>query len=277
LSQDFGGKVMATRSAPEQPQRHRAEVKWPVTLLTPNGPIEAETEYISLSHVLVVSKTSLPSEGDIGLLIQAPNHEVVHMTSELVCTKVNGSDHTTTCFSAELQITYVSAADKEFLCRIIANNNQRRIARSVQRKKTSPKVDATASTSATPEPDTLDVQLPVSYKQSGKTVAARATRFSPKGCLVLTKKPHQVGTVFSLKITNPKSKRSIQVDSLVSLRKLSSANKRWGMLLQFINLTKRDREELCQVLADPGEPPKTSIKSKYLDTFKGFVLNILPK
>ena len=84
---------MATPSAPDQPQRQRAEVKWPVTLLTSSGPIEAETEYISLSHVLVVSTTLLPSAGDVGLLIQAPNHEVVHMTSELVCTKVNGSVH----------------------------------------------------------------------------------------------------------------------------------------------------------------------------------------
>jgi len=265
---------MATPSAPEEPQRQRAEVKWPVTLLTPHGPIEAETEYISLSRVLVVSKTSLPSEGDIGLLIQAPNHEVVHMTSELVCTKVNDSDHNMTFFGAELQITYISEADREFLCRIIANVRQGKIARSVQRKKTTPKVPTAASTN---EPDTLDVQLPVSYKKGGKTVAANATRFSPKGCLVLTKKPHRVGTVFSLKITNPKSKKSIQVDGLVSLSKLSSAKKRWGMLIHFLNLTKGHREELREVLAGPGQPPKTSIKSKYLDTFAGFVLNILPK
>ena len=52
---------MATSSAPEQLKRQRTEVKWPVTLLTANGPIEAETEYISLSRVLVVSKTVLPS------------------------------------------------------------------------------------------------------------------------------------------------------------------------------------------------------------------------
>ena len=182
-----------------------------------------------------------------------------------------------TCFRAELLITYVSEADREFLCRIIANNRQRKIARSIQRKKITPKVPAAASTNTSPGPDTLNVQLPVSYKQGGKTVAAQATRFSPKGCLVLTKKPHRVGTVFSLKITNPTSKKSIQVDSLVSLSKLSSASKRWGMLIQFLNLTKSDRDELRQVLADPGQPPKTSIKSKYLDTFRGFVLNILPK
>jgi hypothetical protein len=268
---------MATLSAPEEPQRQRAEVKWPVTLLTPHGPIEGETAYISLSRVLIVSKTSLPSEGDIGLLIQAPNNKALHMTSELVRTKVNDSDQNLTGYSAELRITYVSEADKEFLCRIIASNRQRITARSVQRKKTTSKAPAAASTKVSSEPETFAVQLPASYKKGGKTIAANATRFSPKGCLVLSKKPHRVGTVFSLKITNPISKKSIQVDGLVSLRKRSSANKRWGMLIQFLNLTKRDWDELRQVLADPGQPPKTSIKSKYLDTFRGFVLNILPK
>jgi hypothetical protein len=268
---------MDTPSTPEEAEGQRAEVRWPVTLLTPHGPIEGETEYISLSRVLVVNKILLPAQGDLGLLIQAPNQEVVHLSSELVCTKVSDSNDNVTFYSSELKISYISETEKEFLRRIISSNCQGKFGPSAQREKTTPKVPAAASTSASPAPDALEVQLPVSYKQSGKKVAARATRFSPKGCLVLTKKPHRVGTVFSLKITNPKSKRSIKVDSLVSLRKLSSANKRWGMLLQFINLTKGDREELHQVLVDPGEPPKTSIKSKYLETFRGFVLNILPK
>ena len=268
---------MATPSVSEKSQHQRAEVKWPVTLLTPHGPIEGETEYISFSRILVFTKTSLPSEGDIGLLIQAPNHGVVHMTSELVCKKAKDSDQSITCFSVELQITYVSEADKEFLSRIIGGNRQRTIARPVQRVKTTPQLPAKARTRPDSESDTLNIQLPASYQKGGKTVAAHATRFSPKGCLVLTKKPHRVGTVFSLRISNPKSKKSIQVDGLVSLRKLSSANKRWGMLIQYLNLTQKGREELRQLLADPGQIPKTSAKSKYLDTFRGFVLNILPK
>jgi hypothetical protein len=268
---------MDTPSTPENVEGQRAEVRWPVTLLTPHGPIEGETESISLSRVLVVSKSSLPEQGDLGLFIQAPNQEIVHMTSELVCTKVGDSDDNVNLFSAELQISYISESDRDFLCRMIADNCQSRLVPSAQREDTTPEVPAAAGTQPNDEPATLDVQLPVSYKKGGKTVAAKATRFSPKGCLVITMNPHPVGTVFSLKVTNPKSKKSIRVDGIVSLRKRSSTTKRWGMLIQFLNLTTGDSEELRQVLADPGQTPKTSIKSKYLDTFKEFILNKLPK
>ena len=60
-------------------------------------------------------------------------------------------------------------------------------------------------------------------------------------------------------------------------RKRSASKKRWGMLIQFINLTEGDRKKLRQVLANSSKAPEKSIKSKYLDTFMGFVLNKLPK
>ena len=44
-----------------------------------------------------------------------------------------------------------------------------------------------------------------------------------------------------------------------------------------MNLSEEDTEKLRQVLADPKQAAKKSVKSKYLDTFKGFVLNKLPK
>jgi len=277
MNQDFGVTNMDTPSTSEEVEGQRAEVRWPIALLTPQGPIEGETEYISLSRVLVVSKTVLPAQGDLGLLIQAPNQEVVHITSELVRTKVSDSNDNVTIYSSELKISYISETDKEFLCRIIASNCQGKFVPSAQREKTTPKVPVAAGTNPNHEPDTVDVQLPVSYKKDGKAVAAKATRFSPKGCLIITMKPHRVGTVFSLEITNPKSKKSIRVDGSVSLRKRSSSTSRWGMLVQFLNLTRGDREELRQVLADPGQTQKTTIKSKYLDTFKEFVLSKLPK
>ena len=268
---------MDTSSASQKYEDQRAEVKWPVTLLTPHGPIEGETEYISLSRVLVASDTSLPSEGDIGLLIKAPNHQALHLSSKVVSTTADNSDDNMNYFTVELQLTCISETDRDFLSRIIANNHKNKVIRPAQREKTTSAVPATANIDPNSKPDASDVQLPVSYKSGGKTVKASATRLSPKGCLVLTKKPHRVGTVFSLKITNIKSKKSIQLDGSVTGRKRSASKKRWGMLIQFINLTEGTRKKLRQVLADSAEASEKSIKSKYLDTFKGFVLNKLPK
>ncbi|UCF03185.1 MAG: PilZ domain-containing protein [Deltaproteobacteria bacterium] len=268
---------MDTSSASQEYEDQRAEVKWPVTLLAPHGPIEGETEYISLTRILVVSDTSLPSEGDIGLLIKAPNHQALHLSSKVVSTPVDNSDDSMNYYTVELQLTCISESDKDFLSRIIANNQKNKVIRPAQQEKTTPEVPATATTHPNSEPDASDVQLPVSYKRDGKTVKARATRLSPKGCLVLTKKPHRVGTVFSIKITDTRAKKSIQLDGSVSARKRSASQKRWGMLIQFINLTEGDRKKLRQLLADSAKASEKSIKLKYLDTFKGFVLNKLPK
>ena len=266
---------MDTSSASQKNEDQRAEVKWPVALLTPHGPIEGETEHISLSRVLVTSDTSLPSEGDIGLLIKAPNHQALHLSSRVVSATVNNSDDSINYFTVELQLTCISETDRDFLSRTIANNHKNKVIRPAQQEKTTSAAPATANTDPNSKPDASDVQLPVSYKSGGKTVKASATRLSPKGCLVLTKKPHRVGTVFSLNITDTRSKKSIQLDGSVTGRKRSSSKKRWGMLIQFINLTEEDRKKLRQVLADSSEASEKSIKSKYLDTFKEFVLNKL--
>lgn len=268
---------MDTSSASKKNEDQRAEVKWPVTLLAPHGPIEGETEYVSLSRVLVASDTSLPSEGDIGLLIKAPKHQALHLSSKVVSTTVNNSDESMNYFTAELELTCISETDRDFLSRMIANNHKNKVIRPAQQEKTTSEVPATENTDPNSQPDASAVQLPVSYKRDGKTVKASATRLSPKGCLVLTKKPHRVGTVFSLKITDTRSKKSIQLDGSVSARKRSASQKRWGMLIQFINLTEGDRKKLRQILAESAKASEKSIKSKYLDTFKGFVLNKLPK
>jgi hypothetical protein len=268
---------MDTSSASQKYENQRAEVKWPVTLLTPHGPIEGETEYLSLSRVLVVSDTSLPTEGDVGLLIRTLDHRALHLTSKVLSTTTGNSDDSMNYFTVELQLTSISETDRDFLSRIIANNYKNKATRPAQQKKTTSAVPKTAKTDQNTKLDVAHVQLPVSYKSGGKTVKASATRLSPKGCLVLTKKPHRVGTVFSLKITDTKSKKSIQLDGSVTGRKRSSSKKHWGMLIQFINLTEGHRKKLRQLLADSGKVPEKSITSKYLDTFMGLVRNKLPK
>ena len=44
-----------------------------------------------------------------------------------------------------------------------------------------------------------------------------------------------------------RGKKSIQLDGSVTGRKRSASKKRWGMLVQFINLTEGDRKKLRQV------------------------------
>lgn len=111
-----------------------------------------------------------------------------------------------------------------------------------------------------------EIKLEVFYNKGGRQVKANGTRFSPKGCVVYTKSPHDCGTSFTLKITNPHSNKAIQVDSSVILRKRFDQAKKWGMVLRFMNLTEGDRDEIHQFVAKAAAVAKPASDSRYLKT-----------
>jgi len=111
-----------------------------------------------------------------------------------------------------------------------------------------------------------EIQLPVFYNKGGRRVEANGTRFSPKGRVIYTNIPHNCGTSFSLRITNPRSNKTIQVDSSVILRKRFDNVKKWGMVIQFMNLSKSEKDEFHEIFSQATAIPKKAGKSKYLKT-----------
>ena len=111
-----------------------------------------------------------------------------------------------------------------------------------------------------------EIQLPVFYNKGGRRVEANGTRFSSKGCVIYTNIPHNCGTSFSLRITNPHSKKTIQVDSSVILKKRFDSAKKWGMVVRFMNLTTSDKDEIHEILSQATAIPRTAGESKYLKT-----------
>ena len=111
-----------------------------------------------------------------------------------------------------------------------------------------------------------EIQLPVFYNKGGRRVEANGTRFSPKGCVIYTNIPHNCGTSFSLKITNPHSNKTIQVDSSVILRQRFDSAKKWGMVVRFMNLTRSEKDEIHEILSQATAMPRTAGESKYLKT-----------
>jgi len=269
---------MDTPPASQEYEDQRAEVKWPVTLLTPQGPIEGITRSISVSHVHVASESPLPSEGEISLLVKTLENRALHMTGEVVSTAADDSDDNgKISFGVEVKLTSVSETDRVFLCGIVAHSSENKDIQQEERKEATSDGSKPASTDSDLEPEIFDLNLVVSYKKGGKMVTAEVRRLSSKGCICFTKNPHRPGTAFSLKITNPKSNKSARVDGSVASRNYFTADKNWGMSINFLNLSQEKKEQLQQVLADPKQAPKKSVKSKYLGNFKGFVLDKLPK
>ena len=269
---------MDSPPASQKYEDQKAKVKWPVTLLTPQGPIDGITRSISVSHVNVASESPLPSEGEISLLVKTPENRALHMTGEVVSTAADDSDDDGKISSGvEVKLTSVSETDRVFLCGIVAHSSENKEVQPEEREEAGSDGSKPASTDPDLEPEITDVKLLVSYNKGGKLVTVEVSRFSLKGCVVFTKNPHRLGTAFSLKITNAKSNRSVQVDGSVASRNYFTDDKHWGMSINFMNLSEEKKEQLQQVLADTKQTSKKSVKSKYLDTFKGFVLDKLPK
>ena len=111
-----------------------------------------------------------------------------------------------------------------------------------------------------------EIQLPVFYNKGGRRVQANGTRFSPKGCVIYTNLPHNCGTSFSLRITNPHSNKTIQVDSSVILRKRFDSAKKWGMVVRFMNLTTSEKDEIYEILSRAPAVTRAATGSKYLKT-----------
>ncbi len=128
------------------------------------------------------------------------------------------------------------------------------------------KVPAGKRSSRDHGPEAPAIQLPVFYNKGGRQVKANGTRFSPKGCVIYTKTPHNCGTSFSLKISHPHSDKSIQVDSSVIMRKRFDSAKRWGMVVRFMNLTEGERDEIRQILDDATALSGSAAESGYLKT-----------
>lgn len=110
------------------------------------------------------------------------------------------------------------------------------------------------------------VKLPVFYNKGGREVEAYGTRFSAKGCVIYTGTPQNCGTSFSLKISNPHTNKTVQVDSSVIMRKRFQNASKWGMVVKFINMTEADRDEVGKIVAQAASVPKPPSQSKYLKT-----------
>jgi hypothetical protein len=110
------------------------------------------------------------------------------------------------------------------------------------------------------------VKLPVFYNKGGREVEAYGTRFSGKGCVIYTGTPQNCGTSFSLKISNPHTNKTVQVDSSVIMRKRFQNASKWGMVVKFINMTEADRDEVGKIVAQAASVPKPPSQSKYLKT-----------
>lgn len=241
---------MHTPVLPKGHQHLRAGVRWPITVLTAHGEIEGEIENITPNGMFISCKKPLPTEGSFQVEVKVPNRKALNATAKSVWTTVASHSDGSVRLGTEITFDSISEDDVEFLRSVIVRQHGGKINSTPVLETSILKNSSGQETVTSGVRKAADARIAVSYKHRGKRVAASGMRFSTKGCHVYTKTPLSPGAVFSLQITNPRTRGVIQVDSSVMRRTYSATNKYWGMVLRFMNLTDSERQQIRRMLED---------------------------
>ncbi len=263
---------MDTLKSLKRHHRARTEVRWEVSFITPQGKIAGETVNISSEGVMVSCQELPPLEDDFRMLIKPPNHYPIDITGRVVwttiCNPVSGAE----TIGVDVQFMSIPERDRLFLQSMIPEQFGGKMSEIGNQQMVQPEVGTETEPGLPSTPHIANVSLPVYYNRGGKTVKATGSRFSTKGCHLYTKLAPPSGTVFSLKVKNPQTGRSIQVDSSVVQCKRCVVKNQWGMILRFMNLSGPDREEIQQILQDASGAVNPEKEPKYIKSKIGQAL-----
>ena len=257
---------MDTSMLPKRHQYGRAEARWKVLFFTPNTQIKAETVNIRPEGVLISCHELPPLEDDFRILIKPPDRHPLDVTGRVVwttiCSQIDGGE----LLGADVQFVSVSEKDLCYLQGKFAEHAKEQVASIAQDQKSRPEAQTPKGHKQNQSPNLGDVRVPVFYNKGGKTVQGLGSHFSSNGCFLYTKLAPPKGGVFSLKMKNPRTGKSIRVDSSVIRCKRRTGKKQWGMVVRFMNLTKTDREEISQILQHATDNFTRAKGAKYLKT-----------
>jgi hypothetical protein len=194
-----------------------------------------------------------PLEDDFRLVIKPPDHYHLDLVGRVVwttiCNPVSGAES----IGVDVQFVSIQEKDRSYLQGLIINGDgegsdnlaKKHIAR------TGDQTEIPLEPAHTPH--IADIRLPVFYNKDGKTIRAVGSRFSTRGCHLYTKLAPPKGSVFSLKVENPRTGKYVHVDSSVVQCKRCAFKNHWGMVLRFMNLSGSERNEIRRILEEASD------------------------
>jgi len=225
------------------------DVRWPVTLVTAQGPIEGEAQAITSRGMLISCLQAPPMEGSFQVLVKVPNRQTLSAIGKSVWTSIAGVDKGVVRLGTEIEFSSISEGDRQFLQGVISKHYQQKIlarAAGITSPRTLRPQGIQAKDRAA---QSVRVRFPVYYNQGGRSVEACGTNLSSQGCVIFSKKRPPTGGMFSLKIHSPYTGRLIQVDCSIVQCKHLFESKHWGTMLRFMHLSEEKRDEICKIMA----------------------------
>jgi len=98
----------------------RAEIKWPVTMLSPQLKVEGKIENFSSKGAFVSCKELPPLEEGFLMVIQAPDYKAMNLNAKVVWSTVLKNSEGDHCFGIGVHFTRMSPDDRQALHKLIA-------------------------------------------------------------------------------------------------------------------------------------------------------------
>ena len=99
----------------ERREYPRAEAKWPVTLITPEGQIEGEIENFTPKGLFVSCSEVPPSEGIIRLVIKVPGRPTMNVAGKVIWSTIIDTTESGARLGVGIQFTEISESDLKVL------------------------------------------------------------------------------------------------------------------------------------------------------------------
>jgi Tfp pilus assembly protein PilZ len=99
----------------ERREYPRAEAKWPVTLITPEGQIEGEIENFTPKGLFVSCAEVPPSEGILRLVIKVPGRPTMNVAGKVIWTTIIDTTESGAKLGVGIQFTEISESDLKVL------------------------------------------------------------------------------------------------------------------------------------------------------------------
>jgi hypothetical protein len=93
----------------------RADVKWPVTLITPEAQIEGEIENFTPKGLFVSCAEVPPSEGILRLVIKVPGRPTMNVAGKVIWSTIIDTTESGARLGVGIQFTEISEGDLKVL------------------------------------------------------------------------------------------------------------------------------------------------------------------
>ncbi len=120
---------MDTPIVPEKRLHSRAEVTWPVVLLTSQGATVAETKNIGASGAFILCRAHLRPKEKVKVFVMPPNRHSLNISAEVAWSNPLSSEDDSPPCGVGIRFTRISPADRQYLRDMITEHYGRKLKR----------------------------------------------------------------------------------------------------------------------------------------------------